>query len=122
MIKWFIKNDLSTIVEKITRIYDDSNKNIDITFQQPEQSQLVITITSPRDNIIQTINQDENNYTVNKKDSITHTTMTVKNVTEDLIIQDVKKYLEYYNAYSPIEKPGKYSKLVRNMKFYKNNL
>ncbi len=121
MIKWFIKNDFTELIEKITSIYDNTNNNIDITFQQPEQSQLVITITTPRDKITQIISSHNNQYSVIKKDTITHTTMTVKNVSEELIVEDMKKYLEFYNAYTDIEKPRKYSKLVKNMKFYKNN-
>lgn len=121
MIKWFMNNDFTTLIEKITAIYDDTNSLVDITFQQPIQSQLIITITTPQEKIVQTVETDDTNYKVIREDSITHTTMTLKNTTEELIIQDIKKYLVFYNSYTDIEKPRKYSKLVKNMKFYKNN-
>ena len=121
MIQWLVNNDFTDLIEKISSIYKD-NSGVDITFKQPQQSQLVITLTAPHNTIIQTITLNNGELIVSREDDMYSSTMMVeKNTTEDLIVKDIKKYLLFFDAYTDKKTPSHYSRLVNKMKFYRNS-
>jgi len=118
MIQWLVNNDFTDLIEKISSIYKD-NSGVDITFKQPQQSQLIITLSASSNTIVQTITIRNDELVVSRRDDIyLSTTMIEKNTTEDLIVEDVKKYLLFFDAYTDKKTPSHYSRLIDKMKFY----